>query len=181
METLANFIGTFIYGFIAVLAIITIFGFVSTVSKINKLKSKMEEDRKKSGGRKEYTEGGIKKEADVYTWEDNLGYLESFNKIQLKCSMFEQFVPVFPLLGILGTVAGLIQHLANIQQMQDALSVSMWTTFWGLIAAIVFKIVDAILVRQKVDEMALHFDSFEQDYQMVKDKHSQETGADHRG
>ena len=166
--------GSVIIFLIIVLALVTIGGFAYTVLNVTKLKNKMDEDRKKSGGRKEYTGGGIKKEADVYTWEDNLNYLESFNKIRVNYSIFEQFVPIFPLLGILGTVAGLIQRLGDINKMMEALSTSMWTTFWGLIAAILLKIVDAIFVSKPVNNMELFFDMFEQNYQMVKDKHDLE-------
>jgi len=181
MEGLVIFIGSYINWIILLLALVTIYGFLRTALKVKKLREKMDEDRKKSGRRKEYTEGGIKVEADVYTWEDTLDYMESFNKIQLTYSMFEQFVPLFPLLGILGTVAGLIQQLENIDQMKEALALSMSTTFWGLIAAIALKTIDALLVSKSVDGMAMHFDTFEQNYQMVKDKYSQEVEADRRG
>ena len=100
--------------------------------------------------------------------------MEDFNKIQLKYSIFEQFVPIFPLLGILGTVAGLIQQLGDVDQMRDALALSMSTTFWGLIAAIGLKIVDAIWISKAVNKMGLYFDMYEQNYQMAKDKFIEE-------
>ena len=184
MEHLANlaiFIGAYINWIILFLAVVTIGGFLWTYFKVKTLREKMDEDRKKSGGRKEYTEGGIKMDADVYTWEDNLVYMEKFNKVLLTYSVFEQFVPLFPLFGILGTVSGLIQQLSNSEQLRRALETSMSTTFLGLIAAIVLKIMDALLVSKAVDERAMYFDAFEQNYQMVKDKHSQEVEADRRG
>lgn len=174
MEELAVFFGLSINWIILFLVLFTIGGFAYTVLRVEKLKNSMDEERRKSGGRKEYTEGGIKKEADVYTWEDVLVNLEKFNKIRLSYSMFEQFVPVFPLLGILGTVAGLIKQLGNVDQMREALSLSMSTTFWGLIAAIGLKLIDAIFVKKSVSGMSMQFDLFEQNYQMVKDKHIQE-------
>ncbi len=181
MEGLAVFIGSFINWFILGLALITLGGFAYTIINVGKIQKKIETDKKKSGGRKEYTSGGIKKEADVYTWEDNLDNLELFNKVQLRYSIFEQFIPIFPLLGILGTVAGLIQQLGNVEQMRDALAVSMSTTFWGLIAAIVLKIVDAIWVSKVVNQMVLYFETYEQNYQMVKDKYEQESEKTNRG
>ncbi len=172
MEGLAIFIGSCINWIIAFLAVLTLIGFAWVVLDIGKLDGDM--NSKKKGRKKEYTEGGIKKEADVYTWEETLDYLESFNKIQLRYSMFEQFIPVFPLLGILGTVSGLIQQLGDVEQMQAALATSMSTTFWGLIAAISLKIIDALLVSKSVNKKAIYFDMFEQNYQMVKDKFDQE-------
>lgn len=174
MESLAIFIGQFINWIILGLALVTIAGFAYTVLGVSKLKGKIDEDRKKTGGRKEYTSGGIKKDADVYSWEDNLNYLEVFNKIRLRYFIFEQFVPVFPLLGILGTVAGLIQQLGDREQMREALALSMSTTFYGLIAAILLRVIDAVFVSKMVNQMAIFFDTFEQNYQMVKDKYDQE-------
>ena len=181
MEGLAIFIGSCINWIIAILALITLGGFAYVVYDIGKLDARMDGDRNKSGRRKEYTDGGIKKEADVYTWEDNLEYLEAFNKTQLRYSIFEQFIPIFPLLGILGTVSGLIQQLGDVEQMREALAVSMSTTFWGLIAAISLKIVDALFVSRTVNKKALYFDTFEQNYQMVKDKYDQEIEKNSRG
>ncbi|MCR5823037.1 MAG: MotA/TolQ/ExbB proton channel family protein [Lachnospiraceae bacterium] len=179
MEGLAIFIGSCINWIIALLAVLTLIGFAWVVFEIGKLDGIM--NSKKKGRKKEYTEGGIKKEADVYTWEETLDYLESFNRIQLVYSIFEQFIPVFPLLGILGTVAGLIQQLGDVDQMRAALALSMSTTFWGLIAAITLKVVDAVLVSKSVNKKALYFEMFEQNYQMVKDKFDQETENGNRG
>ena len=58
--------------------------------------------------------------------------------------------------------------------MRDALAVSMSTTFWGLIAAIILKVVDAVLVSKTVNKMSLYFETYEQSYQMVRDKHMRE-------
>jgi hypothetical protein len=59
--------------------------------------------------------------------------------------------------------------------MRDALAVSMSTTFLGLIAAVVLKFVDAILVSKNVNSMEMYFDTFEQNYQMARDKHMLDT------
>ena len=175
MDKFANiFTGALIYILIGGLALATLFIFAYVLVKIKSLKSRIEDDRRRSGGRKEYSEGGIRKEAGVVQWEDTLDYMEIFNHIRLKYSMAEQFIPIFPLLGILGTVSGLIQKLTDIAAMSDALGTSMWTTFWGLIAAIGFKVIDAIWISSAVDDMALYFDTYEQNYQMVKDKKRQE-------
>lgn len=174
MNNLAALIGDSIYVIIGVLAVITIAGFAYVVMQIGKLQHTMDEDHKKTRGRADYTSGGYLKNPDIYTWEETLDYLDIFNKIQLKYSVFEQFVPIFPLLGILGTVAGLMQKLGNIGDMQSALGTSIGTTFWGLIAAISLKLIDAILVSNTVDKMGLFFETFEQNYQFAKDKHLEE-------
>lgn len=170
MDSLAIIIGNSINGIILALFIITVGGFAFVVMNVTKLKNTIDEKHKKKRST-EFTPGGIQKTPDAYTWEEILEYKEEFNnKVQIIYSVFEQFVPIFPLLGILGTVAGLIQHLDDITKMQEALTLSMSTTFWGLIAAIVLKFADAILVSKTVNKMELYFDTFEQNYNMAKDK-----------
>ena len=174
MNVYGIIIGHSINGIIIALAVITIAGFAYVVMNITKLKASIDEKHKKNRST-EFTPGGIQKTPDAYTWEETLEYKEEYNKIQLIYQTFEQFVPIFPLLGILGTVAGLIQQLDHIDQMRDALAVSMSTTFLGLIAAVVLKFVDAILVSKNVNSMEMYFDTFEQNYQMARDKHMLDT------
>lgn len=174
MGKLAIVIGGSINWIILILGLITLAGFIWVVMEVDKLHKKMDEDHRKSRGRVDYTSGGFQRNPDTYTWEDTQVYLEDFNKILMKYDMFGQFVPIFPLLGILGTVAGLIEKLSDISEMQAALSTSMSTTFFGLIAAIVLKLVDALLVSRRINERSLYFDTFEQNYRIARDKHLQE-------
>ncbi len=173
MEGLAIFIGQSINGIIIALTIITLAGFGYCVYGVNKIQLKIDEKHKKNRST-QFTPGGILKNPDAYTWEEILGYKEDFNKIQLVYSVFEQFVPVFPLLGILGTVAGLIQQMGDIDKMSEAISLSMSTTFWGLIAAILLRVLDAVFVSKSVNRMDLFFDTFEQNYNMARDKFFQD-------
>ena len=58
-----------------------------------------------------------------------------------------QLVNLLPMLGILGTVGGLIfsGHLDDVDLLVSGLGQAMWTTFAGLAAAIGVKIVGIIL------------------------------------
>lgn len=174
MEGLAIVIGQCINWIIGGLFLVTLGGFIWVMYKTGELRTKMDEDHKKMRGRVDFTSGGYQRNPDAYTWEDTLGYLENFNRILLKYDVFGQLVPIFPLLGILGTVSGLIQQLKDIDAMQEALATSMSTTFFGLIAAIVLKVVDALLVSRTVNDMSQYFDTFERNYQMARDKYMQE-------
>ena len=181
MESAAVILGPIVNVAIIVLFIVTLGGFIHTLLSTKRIKIKIEETRRKNGGRKEYTKGGIKKAPDVYYWEDNVDDMVEFNKVQVRYAIFEQLVPIFPLLGILGTVAGLIQQLGDREQMQAALGVSMSTTFLGLLAAIVLKFIDAFVVSKSINEMILRFDTEGLNYQMVKDKHDLEDENMYRG
>lgn len=69
-------------------------------------------------------------------------YEKSFNEVVSGYNACTQFIPLFPLLGILGTVSGLVLQLKanNIEDMFSSLDVALTSTFWGLIATIILKI-----------------------------------------
>ena len=60
-------------------------------------------------------------------------------------SMFSNLASIFPLLGILGTVIALIPLVQHIEDMQQDFFVALTSTLWGLIFAICFKVLDALL------------------------------------
>lgn len=55
---------------------------------------------------------------------------------------FANITAVFPLMGILGTVVSLM-NLSGTDDLASNFSSALWTTFLGLIGAIVFKLFDA--------------------------------------
>jgi biopolymer transport protein ExbB/TolQ len=70
---------------------------------------------------------------------------ERFDKASSSHYTISQMIPIFPLLGILGTVAGLILGLQEgLEHIQEGLSTAMDTTLWGLIFAIGLKVLDNI-------------------------------------
>jgi len=60
-------------------------------------------------------------------------------------SMFTNLTGIFPLLGILGTVISLIPMVQDMANMQHNFFIALTSTLWGLIFAIFFKVMDAIL------------------------------------
>lgn len=173
MENLAVLIGECINWIILVVAVFTFAGFIYVAYAVNGVQKKQNAKHDKRRVRR--AKGGYAYEIDVHSWEENLDYLNEFNKIQVKYEMLSQIIPVFPLLGILGTVAGLIKQLGNVDQMKDALALSMSTTFWGLIAAIALKLVDTLWISRIINTMSLDFDLFDQNYQLSKDLEEEET------
>ena len=60
-------------------------------------------------------------------------------------SMYSNLTGIFPLLGILGTVIALIPMVQEMDNMQASFFVALTSTLWGLVFAIFFKVLDAML------------------------------------
>ena len=91
-------------------------------------------------------------------------YENEFNK---KCSLHSvlvQIIPIFPLLGILGTVAGLMLELQSndIAGMMASLDVALETTLWGLIFAILLKLIEAIFPSRIIYDVEVMLDNYDQ-------------------
>lgn len=73
-------------------------------------------------------------------------YQKSFNEVVSGYNACIQLIPLFPLLGILGTVSGLIMQLKgrDMDMLFESLDVALASTFWGLIATIVLKVIATI-------------------------------------
>ena len=60
-------------------------------------------------------------------------------------SIFANVTAIFPLLGILGTVVSLLPMVADMADMQQNFFAALTSTFWGLVFAIIFKLLDGFL------------------------------------
>ena len=60
-------------------------------------------------------------------------------------TMFVNLTSLFTLLGILGTVLGLIPMVPNLDTMKQNFLIALTSTFWGLIFSIIFKFLDGFL------------------------------------
>lgn len=90
-------------------------------------------------------------------------YETDFNKSKAVYQIFVQLISVFPLLGILGTVAGLMQGVTggDINNMLDSLNLALTSTFWGLICAIGLKFLDAVYGSRIITDVEVMLDDFE--------------------
>lgn len=60
-------------------------------------------------------------------------------------SMFVNITSIFPLLGILGTVLSLLNMAQDLTNVQNNFFGALTSTFWGLIFAIMYKLIDGRL------------------------------------
>lgn len=87
------------------------------------------------------------------------------NEFNAACSnhnVIAQLIPVFPLMGVFGTVAGLILNVksADTAQMLSSLDVALSTTLWGLIFAIVLKVLDVVFLSKVINDVEVMLDNF---------------------
>ena len=66
-------------------------------------------------------------------------------------AIFANVTAIFPLLGILGTVISLLPMVADLSNMQSNFFAALTSTLWGLVFAIVFKLLDGFL-SSKMDD-----------------------------
>lgn len=85
---------------------------------------------------------------------------EAYNKFYSRYVVASQLIGLFPLLGILGTVLGLISSdLADIDSLVAGLTDALRTTLWGLVCAIVLKAADAAVPGKLVNDIDARFET----------------------
>ena len=85
-----------------------------------------------------------------------------FDKSNSWHNVFAQLIPVFPLMGVLGTVWGLVQEVGadNIEKMLSSLNTAMTTTLSGLIFAIALKIFDAFCPSKTINDVDVMLEDY---------------------
>lgn len=76
--------------------------------------------------------------------EESRALLECSGRASGIYALFTNITAVFPLMGILGTVASLMR-LSGTDDLSENFSSALVTTFAGLVAAIIFKIMDSFI------------------------------------
>lgn len=130
-------------------------GILDAFGQIEIRKSSYEEKLDKKGNVD--TTAAVRVSYDRRKLEENR---EAYNKLYSRYSVASQLIGLFPLLGILGTVLGLISSdLTDIDSLVAGLTEALRTTLWGLVAAIVLKGADAVVPGKLVNDIDAKFDT----------------------
>ena len=89
-------------------------------------------------------------------------YEKDFNKDCAVHNVCAQLIPVFPLLGIFGTVAGLMleANASDLEGMMASMDVALSSTFIALIFAILLKIVDAVFPSRVIEDVEVMLEDY---------------------
>lgn len=107
--------------------------------------------------------------------EDLYPLRKTYDEIYSQYNTWSQMIPIFPLLGILGTVAGLILQVMSqdAQLIYQSLHLALSSTLYGILAAIVLKIVEAACVQKHINDIDSMLSDYEIKYQDQRDLNSQ--------
>ncbi len=113
-------------------------------------------------------------EAENITPETIHTYEKEFNKVCSGYNVLAQFIPVFPLLGILGTVSGLMLQVSSqdIASMTDSLDLALGSTWWGLVFAIFLKVLVAVTSNRIIEDVEILLEDYDKIYSDLVTKRS---------
>ena len=159
-EFIESHIIAFIIVFGIIVAVLMFRNYIELQNQNNYIRSLMNWKNTKTFVNKNTGEVEDIKNEEMIT-PDTVRELElKFNKERSMHEVCAQLIPIFPLLGILGTVAGLIGKSGGAIS-QDALQLAMVSTFWGLVFSIILKFLDACFSARIISDMEIIFDNYE--------------------
>ena len=107
----------------------------------------------------------VESDQELRATPDDIREFETdFNR---SCSLHEalsQLIPLFPLFGILGTVAGLILKLdpdGGASVLYESMNLALRSTFVGLVFAIILKFYDAVGPSRTINETEIIFGDYD--------------------
>ncbi|MBQ6968358.1 MAG: MotA/TolQ/ExbB proton channel family protein [Lachnospiraceae bacterium] len=91
-------------------------------------------------------------------------YENKYNESRSAFETISQLIPIFPLMGILGTVAGIMGQTTakDSYAIVGSLNIALYSTFWGLIASIGLKLLITLLngrIINSIDNMLESYDT----------------------
>ena len=141
-----------------VAAICNVFAFLNTRAKTNRVYYhfnaqdkliNLSEDVKKA------LQDTTKSEQKKLTVNELLEYREQMNR---SYAFYANFTTMFPLLGMLGTVVSLIPMVNLIgSETTGAFFTALTSTFWGIVAALIFKFLDSF-ISYKIEDNEKHME-----------------------
>ncbi len=93
-------------------------------------------------------------------------YEKKFNSECSRYASLAGVIPVFPLFGILGTVAGLISQMkaTGLEAVTQSLDVALSSTFWGLVWTIIFRLLTSFLSQRTIEDTRVVLEDYDKKF-----------------
>lgn len=176
-QTLAKVIDFIINPLIGAFGVLVLIELIVTANKLKDHTAEVANKlfAMKSQGVKQSRQLDLRQRAmSVSKREDLYALRKTFDELTGKYTTWAQMIPLFPLLGILGTVAGLLLQVAaaDAAAIYDSLGLALSSTLYGLIAAIILKVVESTLVLRQINTLETMYADYELKYQDQRDLNS---------
>ncbi|MDO5148460.1 MAG: MotA/TolQ/ExbB proton channel family protein [Oscillospiraceae bacterium] len=173
MNGLVSFIDKYGVSVILVFGVAVLFGLIFIGVRLKKVYDKLKDGRITGEIRisantppekaKEMLEK-LQKESNTNGRESIKEVKSIFNSLCVWHTICAVSISIFPLLGVLGTVAGLILSVnAEGSDVLNSLDVALETTFYGLLFAIILKFIDTLCPSMLIDRIDVAIDKIESD------------------
>lgn len=170
MEKFLNIVSDNINMAIIVLGIVLIILIISNGCKLAFHKNRIEEalDRRnpRTSINRRTLEINEEEEREQVTPETIRKYEKEFNQSCSRYHTYTQGIPIFPLLGIFGTVAGLMLQVEaeTMDAMVASLNLALGSTLWGLFFAIILKIIVAVFPARMIYDVEIMLDDYDKKF-----------------
>ena len=168
MEGLYGIISKYGDGFIIIAGLTVLIFMVRNYNQLAEQKARIKEslERRNKKYRKNKDTHELDEEddeQDAVTTDTIRAYENTFNALCSSHSALQQLITIFPLLGILGTVAGLMLSASaqGMEELANSLNTALGTTFFGLVASIILKAFDAVLPSKTINDVEVMLDDYD--------------------
>ena len=149
-----------------IIAILLVLNAVKLAQQKNRIKDAMNRKSLKGSVNRQTMEISKREEAEKVTPETIHSYEKDFNEVCSVYNVLAQFIPLFPLFGLLGTVSGLMLQVAteDIEMIFASLDLALSSTWVGLIFAIGLKILVALTSTRIINDVEIMLDDYDKNF-----------------
>lgn len=148
------------------LAVVLLFLIIRLAGQLSTLRTEASEKLLRTNGSAQINPKTLamkQRNSAIASRETSYELKDRFNRSCAEYSTISHLIPVLPLIGILGTVAGLYRQVSTMDAaiIYDALDTALSTTLWGLFTAVVLKCLEAVMIVRRLEETESIFDSYD--------------------
>ncbi|MEW5724965.1 MAG: MotA/TolQ/ExbB proton channel family protein [Thermodesulfobacteriota bacterium] len=172
---IVNFFSQYINRIIVGLFLINVVIFFIIMARTKAIKRIIDETRRPETARLEPDRAGeTYLEKLTRTYEE---WSARYRDINPWLQYYSILTSIFPLLGILGTVCGLLQVQADFSEVKGGFMLALSSTFWGLVAAIISKAGEGLFAAD-VDRFTVLYEVFTKDIIKIEERLRQKKPAE---